>query len=162
MPDALRENMALMLPPQMQNGLDKLPRNHLFAHFENTSNNFMQSKPMEMEKFPHISMMDTSGSKFNLYPNKSEGKGVGTNVFDTSVWSQQKTVVKSVKELNKRDKRKNSEKGSPDKNKRIKHLHPNRILKKTSRKHMKSKGESVTTEYRKKLFKLCITETLKC
>jgi hypothetical protein len=148
MPDALRENMALMLPPQMQNGLDKLPRNHLFTHFENTSN-FMQSKPMEMEKFPHISMMDTSGSKFNLYPNKSEGKGVGTNVFDTSVWSQQKTVVKSVKELNKRDKRKNSEKGSPDKSKRIKRLHPNRIIKKASRKHMKSKGESVTTEYRK-------------
>jgi hypothetical protein len=56
-----------------------------------------------------------------------------------------------VKEINKRGKQKNSEKGSPDKCKRIKHLHPNRILKKTSRKHIKSKGESVIAEYRKKV-----------
>jgi hypothetical protein len=106
----------------------------------------MQNKPMEMEKFPHISVMDTSGSKSNLYPHKSEGKGVGTNVFDTSAWSQQKTVVKSLKELSKRDKQKNSEKGSPDKSKRIKHLHPNRILKKATKKLIKSKGESLVIE----------------
>lgn len=152
--------MALMLPPEMRKGLDKLPRNHLFMRFENTSN-FMQSKPMEMEKFPHISVMDTSGSKSNLYPLKSEGKGGGTNVFDTCAWSQQKTVVKSVKELNKRDKQKNSDKGSPDKSKRIKHLHPNRILKKASKKLIKSKGESLIIEYRKKLLELCIIEALK-
>jgi hypothetical protein len=114
--------------------------------FENTSN-FMQSKPMEMEKFPHISVLDTSRSKSNLYPHKSEAKGIGTNVFDTSAWSQQKTV-KSLKELSKRDKQKNSEKGSPDKSKRIKHLHPNRILKKAAKKLIKSKGESLVIQCR--------------
>lgn len=143
MPDALRDSMSLMLPPEMRKGLDKLPKNHLFVHFENNSS-FVQSKPVETERLPLISVMDSSGSKSNLYTNKTEGRGTGTNVFDTSARAVQKAVVSSLKELSKGDKQKKSGKGNHDKSKREKHLHPNRILKKATKKLVKFKGESLS------------------
>ncbi|XP_021924700.1 histone-lysine N-methyltransferase trithorax isoform X1 [Zootermopsis nevadensis] len=138
MPDALRDSMSLMLPPEMRKGLDKLPKNHLLMHFENNSS-FVQSKPVEVERLPLISVMDTLGSKSNLKTNKTEGRGLGKNVFDTSAQAEQKAVVGSLKELSKRDKQKNSGKGNHDKSKREKHLHPNRILKKATKKLVKCK-----------------------
>jgi protein required for attachment to host cells len=111
-------------------------------HFENNSS-FVQSKPVEMERLPVISVMDTSGSKSNLYTNKTEGRGIGTNVFNTSARAEQKAVATSQKELSKLEKQKNSSKGNRDKSKREKHLHPNRILKKAAKKLVKCKGESL-------------------
>jgi hypothetical protein len=141
MPDALRDSMSLMLPPDMRKGLDKLPKSHLFMHFENNSS-FLQSKPVEMERLPLISVTDTSGSKSNLYTNKSEGRGIGTGVFDTSARAGQKAVVSSLKDLSKQDKQKNSAKGNRDRSKREKRLHPDRVHKKATKKLVKYKGES--------------------
>jgi hypothetical protein len=142
MPDALRESMALMLPPEMRKDLDKLPRNKLCINFESTSS-FMRSKPVEMEKLPHVSMMNTSGSRPNLYTNKTEGKGIGTNIFDFSGRVEQKPTVISLKEQSKQDKQRDLERGRPDKRQKEKHRHTNRILKKATKKLMKSKGESL-------------------
>jgi hypothetical protein len=106
---------------------------------------------MEMDKLPHIPVMDFSGTKSNLCISRSEGKGIGTNVVDTSAGVQQKAVVHSLKELSKREKQKDSYKGSCDKSKREKHLHPNRILKKATKKLIKSKGESLVVQYTREL-----------
>lgn len=152
MPDALRESMALMLPPEMRKDLDKLPRNKLCINFENTSS-FMRSKPVEMEKLPHVSMMNTSGFKPNLYTNKTEGKGIGTNVFDFSGRVEQKSTVISLKEHSKQDKQRDLERGRPDKRQKEKHRHTNRILKKATKKLMKSKGESLVIYCSRELVK---------
>ncbi|GFG33740.1 hypothetical protein Cfor_05481 [Coptotermes formosanus] len=141
MPDALRESMALMLPPEMRKDLDKLPRNKLCINFESTSS-FMRSKPVEMEKLPHVSMMNTSGSRPNLYTNKTEGKGIGTNIFDFSGRVEQKPTVISLKEQSKQDKQRDLERGRPDKRQKEKHRHTNRILKKATKKLMKSKDNA--------------------
>jgi hypothetical protein len=143
MPDALRESMSLMLPPEMRKDLDKMSRNKLCINFESTSN-FMRCKPVEMEKLPHVSMMNTSGSKPNLYSNKTEGKGIGTNMFDFSGRVEQKPAVISLKEQSKQDKQRDLDRGRPDKKQKEKHHHTNRILKKATKKLMKSKGESLS------------------
>jgi hypothetical protein len=101
----------------------------------------MRSKPVEMEKLPHVSLMNASGFNPNLYTNKTEGKGIGTSVFDFSGRAEQKATVISLKEQSKQDKQRDAERGRANKRQKAKRRHTNRILKKATKKLMKSKGE---------------------
>ena len=139
MPDTLRENMSLMLPPEMRKGLDKLSMNHLCVRFENNSS-FMKHNPLESDKVPRIPMLGTAGLKTCFFPTNNDGKGVAMSAFNSGLRVQRKSSLSSIKTL-KHNKQKDYDKGHGEKNKRDKHLHSNKLLKKASKKLGKSKGK---------------------